>query len=159
MVRTRIVVARAIALERQGKPNAVLSASELRRRVRLSEGARTLLAHAVDHMGISGRAHDRLLKLALTISDLEQARRGDTSASVNEPVRVTEAHVAEALSYRIMDRRSLLLSPDDETSRTPAGDLGRVARVSGQMTFHTRARRPPTSEAVKGPPPTAKVTR
>src|SRR6185295_14083166 len=65
-VRERVIAARNVQL-RRGRLNAHLGPTDLRRRVRLSEAARTLLQHAVDRMGLSGRAHDRVLKLALTI--------------------------------------------------------------------------------------------
>jgi hypothetical protein len=92
--------------------------------VKLAQGARTALAHAVDRLGVSGRAHDRLLRLALTITDLEAVRRGWPSGRADEKVELTEESVAEALSYRIMDRRTTLLAADgsarDDTAPRPS---------------------------------------
>ena len=97
-VRERVAAARSVQLARAGRCNGVLGAAEIRRLVELTPDARALLAHAVDHLGISGRAHDRVLKVALTIRDL--ALGGDGQGRV----RLTRSHVAEALSYRLFDR-------------------------------------------------------
>ena len=68
--------------------NAALDAAQLRATVRLETDAARLLATAVDRLGLTGRAHDRLLKVALTIADLAGAER------------VGGAHLAEALQFR-----------------------------------------------------------
>ena len=68
--------------------NAALDAPRLRAVVRLEPGAANLLATAVDRLGLTGRAHDRVLKVALTIADL---------AGMDH---VSRDHLAEALQYR-----------------------------------------------------------
>jgi magnesium chelatase family protein len=84
------------ALERQARrapdggtaANASLDTAQLRAAARLEEGAVALLATAVDRLGLTGRAHDRVLKVALTIADLAGAER------------IGAGHLAEALQYR-----------------------------------------------------------
>jgi magnesium chelatase family protein len=58
----------------------------------LSPEGRQLVAQAFDRLGLSARAHDRVLKVARTIADL---------AGVEE---IGVAHLAEALQYRGLDR-------------------------------------------------------
>jgi magnesium chelatase family protein len=98
VVRARVARARTIQATRQGRPNAHLSPRQLRATVRLAESARRLLAHAVDRLGISGRAHDRVLQVALTLHDLEPR------AGTSQPVTLAPDHVAEAIAYRRLDR-------------------------------------------------------
>jgi len=59
----------------------------------LSEDCQSLLRAAIDQFALSARAHDRIIKLARTISDLEGA----------EDIGV--AHIAEAVQYRSLDRK------------------------------------------------------
>jgi magnesium chelatase family protein len=68
--------------------NADLDAARLRSTLRLEPAAVALLANAVDRLGLTGRAHDRLLKVARTIADLGGADR------------VGPPHLAEALQFR-----------------------------------------------------------
>jgi len=86
-VLARVLAARRRQLAR-GAPNAELPAARLRVAVDLEPGARTLLAAAVDRFRLSGRGHDRVLRVARTIADLHGA------ASVATP------HLAEALQFR-----------------------------------------------------------
>ncbi|RJG22277.1 YifB family Mg chelatase-like AAA ATPase [Paenibacillus thiaminolyticus] len=73
--------------------NSELSGSLLRRHCAISPEAEQLLQQAYDQLGLSLRAHDRLLKLARTIADLEELDS------------IGPAHVAEAIQYRSLDRR------------------------------------------------------
>jgi magnesium chelatase family protein len=68
--------------------NADLDAARLRATVLLETGAVDLLAVAVDRLGLTARSHDRLLKVAQTIADLDRSDR------------VGQAHLAEALQFR-----------------------------------------------------------
>lgn len=88
-IRNRVVRARDIQLERQGVSNGALMVRKMREVCRLGDGAEALLAKAVDRMSLSGRAHDRVLKVARTVADLAGAKDIDTE------------HLAEALNYRM----------------------------------------------------------
>jgi len=94
-VRQRVQAARERQLyrgKRYGKScNAALSGAEIREVCRLTPRARILLREAFSRLGLSMRAHDRILKVALTIADLE-----------GKGV-VEEGHLAEALQYRSLD--------------------------------------------------------
>jgi len=60
----------------------------LRSRVVLEPAARALLSKALERLSLSARGHDRVLRVARTIADLQGADRIDTP------------HLAEALHYR-----------------------------------------------------------
>ncbi len=91
-VRERVLRARA-AQEARGTPcNARLRGGALRRFCLLDEAGRRLLHAAVEKLGLSARAHDKVLRVARTIADLEGA----------EGVRAE--HVGEAIQYRVLDR-------------------------------------------------------
>jgi magnesium chelatase family protein len=87
-VRTAVVAARAIQLERSGRLNARLDARALWRVVTLGTEQRALLKRAAERWQLSARSSLRVLKVARTIADL-----AGSSA-------VTTAHVAEALHLR-----------------------------------------------------------
>ena len=87
-VRKRVGGARATQTERQGSPNAMLSGRRLREVCALRGDAEDLFSRAVDTMGLSGRGHDRVLRVARTVADLA----GE--------VEIGAEHVAEALNYR-----------------------------------------------------------
>ena len=72
--------------------NARMSRRQVRRFCAPSaEGAR-LLQEAVSRLGLSARGHDRVLKVARTIADLEGCER------------IGVEHVSEAVQYRGLDR-------------------------------------------------------
>lgn len=98
VVRERVIAARDVQVRRQGAPNAALRPAELQRLVRLSDDARALLQVAVDRMGLSGRAHDRVLQVALTVRDLGRP-------ATKTPVTLGAEEIGEALAYRRIDRR------------------------------------------------------
>ena len=59
----------------------------------LSDSCLLLMKQALDEMGLSARAYDKVRRIARTIADLEAA---DT---------INENHIAEAVQYRLLDRR------------------------------------------------------
>jgi magnesium chelatase family protein len=87
-VRGRVARARAVAVDRQRMPNAMLEAGALDRHAALDDAGRALLSTAIERLALSARAVPRLLRLARTIADL-----------AGEP-RVAAVHVAEAVGYR-----------------------------------------------------------
>ena len=90
-VRERVVAARARQAERTGDArltNAALPPARLKATASLQAEAAALLAKAMDRLGLSARAHQRVVRVARTIADLEGSRG------------TTPAHVAEALRYR-----------------------------------------------------------
>ena len=90
-MRERVLAARAIQRQR-GFYNARIPPSQLRRLCALDDAAERTLEMAVRRMGMSARAHDRILKVARTIADLSGVP--DISAK----------HLAEAIQYRSLDR-------------------------------------------------------
>jgi magnesium chelatase family protein len=90
--RARVVAARGRMLARQGRPNGALDARGLRQHAGAVPEAMALLAQAVAELGLSARAHDRILKVARTIADLD-ARPA-----------VSLEDVSEAIGYRVLDR-------------------------------------------------------
>jgi magnesium chelatase family protein len=97
-VRERVSRARAAQLARvrelklQHRLNALLSGAELERVVILESDSRRLIEAAISRLGLSARAFTKVLRVARTIADLEQAER------------VRTPHVAEAIQGRILGR-------------------------------------------------------
>jgi magnesium chelatase family protein len=96
-VRERVVKARLVQQDRfkdeeQIHCNAQMTTKHLRTICKLDEGGTQLLKTAMDKLGLSARAYDRILKVARTIADL------DSAASIQTP------HIAEAIQYRSLDR-------------------------------------------------------
>lgn len=96
-IRQRVNAARDIQRQRFAgtgvTSNARIPTSRLRDFCPLTDGAGTLLRGAFEHLGLSARAYDRLLKVARTIADLDGAEVIDTP------------HIAEAVQYRSLDRK------------------------------------------------------
>lgn len=96
-VQARAIAARKIQEERfDGTPfhnNASMNSKALRRFCKLGDDVAALLRSAIDQFQLSARAHDRILKVARTIADLEAV----------EDIQVH--HIAEAVQYRSLDRK------------------------------------------------------
>jgi magnesium chelatase family protein len=93
-MRARVVAARSRMLTRQKCANAALSSKGVQRHATPSKEALALLNQAVDELGLSARAYDRILKVARTITDLDS--RNDVGLD----------DVSEAIGYRVLDRVS-----------------------------------------------------
>ena len=95
-IRERVERARAIQTERfRGTSlysNAQMSTRQVRRYCAIDEAGERLLENAITRMGLSARAHDRILKVARTIADLDGAPD------------IQSKHLAEAVHYRSLDR-------------------------------------------------------
>jgi magnesium chelatase family protein len=76
-VRARVGAAREIAHARQGCPNAELTPAAARRHARLTDAARAALAEGHRALKLSGRGHDRVLRVARTVADLRGRDRVD----------------------------------------------------------------------------------
>ncbi|MPV86633.1 YifB family Mg chelatase-like AAA ATPase [Ostreibacterium oceani] len=90
-MREAVAQARAIQNERQGCPNASLSAAHINQFCALDNDCQAMLNHAAKSLHLSMRSYHRIQKLARTIADL-----------VAEPT-ITTAHLAEAIQLRRID--------------------------------------------------------
>jgi magnesium chelatase family protein len=96
-VRRRVVEARALQRERfREEPgiycNAQMRHREIRRFCPLPPEGRDTLRKAVQRLGLSARAYDRILKVSRTIADLSGAEQ------------IRPEHLAEAIQYRALNR-------------------------------------------------------
>lgn len=97
-IRERVVKAREIQRVRFREHagvhcNAHMNTREIRQYCVLSGSCRALLKNAIESLGLSARAFDRILKVARTAADLDGSDA------------MLERHIAEAIHYRSMDRR------------------------------------------------------
>ncbi len=90
-IRARVERARAIQQQR-GYCNSQLPVRLLRKLCRLDDAGERTLELAMRRLALSARAHDRILKVARTIADLDQSET------------VSAKHLAEAVQYRNLDR-------------------------------------------------------
>ena len=74
------------------RANARMSSRLVREHCQLDAPASEMLKGAVSNLGLSARAHDKVLRVARTISDLDAV---DT---------ISCGHVSEAINYRLLDR-------------------------------------------------------
>jgi magnesium chelatase family protein len=96
-VRERVIGARRrqttrFAGEKRIYANAQMPPKLIRKHCAISAEGEKLLETAVTRLGLSARAHDRILKVARTIADL------DSSADI------APRHLGEAIQYRTLDR-------------------------------------------------------
>jgi magnesium chelatase family protein len=90
-MRERVARARQVQQQR-GFYNSEIPSPKLRTVCALDDAGERTLEMAVRRMGLSARAHDRILKVARTVADLDESSA------------VTAKHLAEAIQYRSLDR-------------------------------------------------------
>ena len=99
VIRARVEAARDLQRRRFARAprvhcNAQMGPRMIRTHCALDAAGQQLIASVIDRLGMSARAHDRILKVARTIADLE----GSES--------IAPGHLAEAIQYRTLDRPS-----------------------------------------------------
>lgn len=99
-IKRRVNAARAYTNERlvrggdaPGTPNAKMTSEQLRKYCTPTPAGSELLREAFDTLGLSARGHDRVLRVARTIADLDGMEE------------INDDHIAEAIMYRSLDRK------------------------------------------------------
>ena len=96
-IRERVIKARQIQRDRFMEANhlfcnADMQSREIRKYCKIDESANKILKVAMERLGLSARAYDRILKVARTIADLEKSEN------------IHKDHISEAIQYRSLDR-------------------------------------------------------
>ncbi|MBV6641838.1 MAG: YifB family Mg chelatase-like AAA ATPase [Cyclobacteriaceae bacterium] len=96
-IRNRVIQAREIQKDRfkdqqQIYCNAMMGSSKVKEICKINEAGKVLLKTAMEKLGLSARAYDRILKVSRTIADL----------AGSEEIKIE--HLAEAIQYRSLDR-------------------------------------------------------
>lgn len=96
-IRERVNKTRKIQLERYRDlkifSNSQLQPAMINKFCKLDDKGKEILKNAFDKLGLSARAHNRILKVARTIADMEESEA------------IKPHHLAEAIQYRSLDRR------------------------------------------------------
>jgi magnesium chelatase family protein len=96
MMRDQVTAARALQNQRFASSrtltNAQMSSRELRQYCPLGKIQTQRMRTAVSELGLSARAHDKVIRVARTIADME-----------SEP-KIEPQHIEEAIQYRMLDR-------------------------------------------------------
>jgi magnesium chelatase family protein len=95
-IRQQVMAAREVQRQRFGEKKTTTNATMTHRQINkycfLNEPAEMVLKNAMTEFGLSARAHDKICKVARTIADLD------------EKENINAEHIAEAVSYRKLDR-------------------------------------------------------
>ncbi len=95
-IRERVIQARTIQSNRLKShglhSNAMMPSQMVKEICQINEAGKTLLKTAMERLGLSARAYDRILKVSRTIADLASS----------EEIKIE--HLAEAIQYRSLDR-------------------------------------------------------
>ena len=95
-MRAQVARARAVQVMRfggDGTTNARMDSRQLKQFCDLSDPCLLLMKQAMDELGLSARAYDKVRRIARTIADMDGSER------------IQELHVAEAVQYRLLDRK------------------------------------------------------
>lgn len=92
VVKHRVIKARELMLSRMGKANALMGSREVEKSCKLAKKDAEFLEETLHILGLSIRAYHRIIKVARTIADLDEAEV------------ISRSNLAEALGYRAMDR-------------------------------------------------------
>ena len=95
-MREQVHAARAVQARRfedSRTCNARMDSKQLRKFCDLSEAGLMLMKQAMDELGLSARAYDKVRRVARTIADMENV------------AEINETHIAEAVQYRLLDRK------------------------------------------------------
>ncbi|HVX84651.1 MAG TPA: YifB family Mg chelatase-like AAA ATPase [Phycisphaerae bacterium] len=95
-MRKQVSAALALQRERFGNTttsNATMSKPQIDRFCVLDQPSQLLMKQAMEELGLSARAFDKVRKVARTIADLESSEK------------ISPAHISEAIQYRLLDRR------------------------------------------------------
>jgi magnesium chelatase family protein len=90
--RQQVIAVRALQQQRQYCLNSEMRPAQLAEHCLLSSDDHDFLVRAIEQFSLSHRAYHRLLRLARTIADLDQS------------TTILRKHLAEALSFRALDR-------------------------------------------------------
>jgi magnesium chelatase family protein len=97
VMRDHVLSARAVQearfLNSKTRQNAKMSTREIRQHCQLTDAGMNLLRSSIQEMGLSARAHDKILRVARTIADLDGQ------------AEILPEHVNEAVNYRVLDRQ------------------------------------------------------
>jgi magnesium chelatase family protein len=97
VMRDHVMAARAVQearfLRSRTRQNAQMSTREIRQYCQLSDAGMNLLRSSIQEMGLSARAHDKILRVARTIADLDGR------------AEILPEHLNEAVNYRMLDRQ------------------------------------------------------
>jgi magnesium chelatase family protein len=97
VMREDVLKARAVQRRRfegtKTRLNARMGTRQIRAQCQLDAQGRSLLEASMNDLGLSARAHDKILRVARTIADLAGSER------------VEVMHLSEAINYRMLDRK------------------------------------------------------
>ncbi|MFN5418339.1 MAG: ATP-binding protein, partial [Flavobacteriia bacterium] len=92
VIQTRLIQEKRFSNDLGVHCNAQMTSQNLQQHCKIDESGNALLKRAMDNLGLSARAYDRILKVARTIADIDRSETIQTN------------HLAEAIQYRSLDR-------------------------------------------------------